>query len=199
MENGWIKLYRKIVDSDIFQDEKALKVFIWLLVKVDKTTGEKKIARSWTSQELRMNPSTFYKVLQRIVRNYKMVTAKVTAKYTIISLINWRNYQSGNSISNSKVTREGMIGNTLQEEEKNKNRERASQNYLLNIPLEDIKEFMSITIATENQIKNKGETLYDYCEAKGKKYKNYKAFLRNALRRDYQKKSILDEKIVLSG
>lgn len=75
----------------------------------------------------------------------------------------------------------------------------SSISYLKNIPLDDIKEFIEITTATENQIRNKGEALFDYCEAKGRRYKNYKAFLRNALRKDYAKKSAFDEKLVLSG
>jgi hypothetical protein len=71
-----------------------------------------------------------------------------------------------------------------------------SISYLKNIPLDDTKEFLLITTANENQIKLKGEALFDYCESKGKRYKNYKAFLRNALRKDYppaQKKDTLHE------
>lgn len=75
----------------------------------------------------------------------------------------------------------------------------SSISYLKNIPLDDIKDFILITTATENQIKNKGEALFDYCESKGRRYKNYKAFLRNALRKDHPKKSALDEKWSLSG
>lgn len=71
--------------------------------------------------------------------------------------------------------------------------------YLKNIPLKDIEEFKNICVATENQIRQKGESFYDYCLSYGKKYKDYKAALRNALRKDYQKISEIDIKYVLSG
>ncbi|MCM8811393.1 MAG: hypothetical protein NC917_07110, partial [Candidatus Omnitrophica bacterium] len=34
-------------------------------------------------------------------------------------------------------------------------------------------------------VKRKAEELYNYCQAKGKRYKNYRAFLRNAIVRDF--------------
>lgn len=74
-----------------------------------------------------------------------------------------------------------------------------SPSYLKNIPLEDIKYFREITKATDKQIKDKGEQLFDYCLAKGKTYKNYKALLANALRKDYPLKNDFDEKYLLSG
>ena len=59
-----------------------------------------------------------------------------------------------------------------------------SINYLKLIPLEDMKEFHDRFDASERQIKSKAEDLYLYCKSHAKVYKNYKAFLLNALRRD---------------
>jgi hypothetical protein len=115
MVRGWVRIWRKIFDNEIFHDSNALKLFIWLMVKVDRTTGEKKTARSWTSEDLRMNRSTFYKTLKRLEKKYKVVTTSVTTKYTIISLINWHKYQSGNNFGNIKVTSKEHQSNTLQE------------------------------------------------------------------------------------
>jgi len=60
--------------------------------------------------------------------------------------------------------------------------------YLTDIPKQDIIELQSKIKATEQEIRDKGESLYDYCKAKGKKYKNYKSFLRNALKQDFKLK-----------
>jgi len=61
-------------------------------------------------------------------------------------------------------------------------------NYLLNIPLSDIQDLSKGLRVTEEQIRSKAEDLYNYCKAKGKVYKNYKAFLRNVLKKDFPKK-----------
>lgn len=62
--------------------------------------------------------------------------------------------------------------------------------YLLKIPEEDIKMLMEKSSATSDQITSKGEDLHDYCSARSKRYKNYRAFLRNAIKRDYPKNTI---------
>lgn len=57
--------------------------------------------------------------------------------------------------------------------------------YLLNIPPKDTEEFIKKFTCTEKQVQGKGEDLYNYCKAKGKRYSDYKAFLRNALKKDF--------------
>lgn len=60
--------------------------------------------------------------------------------------------------------------------------------YLSNIPAKDIKEFTERFIASEDEVRSKGEDLKLYCERKGKRYSNYKSFLLNALKRDYKER-----------
>lgn len=62
--------------------------------------------------------------------------------------------------------------------------------YLEELPQEDIQYFTREFDLTERQLKNKAEELADYCRAKGRKYSNYKAFLRNAIRKDFKKRVI---------
>jgi len=57
--------------------------------------------------------------------------------------------------------------------------------FLQNIPNEVIQEFSEKFNCYEADIQGKGEDLYNYCLAKGKKYKDYKAFLRNAVKKDF--------------
>lgn len=105
-EKGWIKLYRKMLDNELMVDPKALTVFIWLLLKVNDK-GQKIIGRLWVAKELRMNPNTLYKVLQRLQNKYQVIdlaTSKVTIKYTVVTIHNWRFYQYSNRLSNNQVT-----------------------------------------------------------------------------------------------
>lgn len=56
--------------------------------------------------------------------------------------------------------------------------------YLSNIPEEDTKEFLERFDISKSKLKSKAEDLMLYCQSKGKVYKNYKAFLLNALKKD---------------
>ena len=56
--------------------------------------------------------------------------------------------------------------------------------YLSSIPEEDMKEFVARFEVSPSKVRSIGEDLVLYCQRKGKVYKNYKAFLLNALKRD---------------
>lgn len=61
----------------------------------------------------------------------------------------------------------------------------ASKEYLLKIPESDLIAFREKYEASTGQIKRKGEQMHNYCEAKGKTYRNYRAFLENGLDKDF--------------
>lgn len=64
----------------------------------------------------------------------------------------------------------------------------SSKDYLLNIPSTDLEEFSGRYSCNKEQVVEKGEALYNWCEAKGENRKNYKAFLVQALIKDFGKK-----------
>jgi len=88
------------------------------------------------------------------------------------------------SISKDKISKDKREEDRLRKETKVANAT-ASLSYLLTIPVEDVADMVKTTGATERQVREKGQALYDYCESKGKQYKNYKALLRATLRKDY--------------
>ncbi len=191
MNNGWIKLYRKSKDNPLTRDFIAWGIFTWIMLTVDRERGEMKIGRFWASEYFNLNPSTFYKALKRLEKKYKVVTLISNNKYTTIRLLNWAKYQSNEEVvtqsSNNKVTTKEQQSNTLQEYKNIRIKEErySSLNYLLNISSNDLAEFTLSFICTNRQVINKAQSLYDYCLAKGKRYKDYKAMLRNALRKDF--------------
>ena len=83
---------------------------------------------------------------------------------------------------------QGPISNkydpTKKEEESKKENPVASMKYLDAIPVEDMKEFVARFDVSPSKVRSIGEDLVLYCQRKGKVYKNYKAFLLNALKRD---------------
>lgn len=60
-----------------------------------------------------------------------------------------------------------------------------SLNFLLNIPEEVLVDFSTKYSCSNKQVKSKGEDLYNYCKSKNKKYADYKALLRNAIKKDF--------------
>ena len=72
--------------------------------------------------------------------------------------------------------------------DKNIEKRENSLNYLKAVPDNDRNYFSLNFRITPSQVQDKADTLLDYCEAKGRSYKNYKAFLRNAIRSEYGKR-----------
>lgn len=94
MDNTWVKLYRKLEDNDVMKDPTALQVFVWLLLKVNKKTGEYTTGRYVGSDQLGINPSTFRDALYRLEKKYKIATLTSDNKKTTVSLLNWAKYNS---------------------------------------------------------------------------------------------------------
>lgn len=61
----------------------------------------------------------------------------------------------------------------------------ASAEYLKKVPKDDLKEFSTRFAVSEKAIESKAEDLLLYCERTGRKYRNYRAFLLNACKRDF--------------
>lgn len=60
----------------------------------------------------------------------------------------------------------------------------SSMEYLKNIPEADMVEFIGRFEISTSQVKSVAEDLILYCQRKGKSYKDYKAFLLNAIKKD---------------
>jgi hypothetical protein len=106
MYRGYVKLWRKLEDSQIFQNEKALKIWIWILIKANhqKNTvlfGRQKInldkgqfimGLNKASEHLCLAKSTIHFWINYL-KDLGQVELKKTNKYTIITILNWDDYQ----------------------------------------------------------------------------------------------------------
>ena len=126
MENkSWIKLYRKLLHSPIFENEKALKIWIWCLCKathkgmqqlvgqqiIELQTGQFIFGREKASEELRMTESTVYKYM-KLLEKLKMISIKSNNKFSVVTLENWEEYQGEEQQKNNKVTTKEQQSNT---------------------------------------------------------------------------------------
>ena len=137
--DGWLKLYRSILDSAVFQDAEVLKVWVWLLCNVSFeqhdtvcygkvislkpgqiATGRKKI-----SQCTDLNETKVYRALIAL-KSLGNIEIKSTNKYSIITVVNWDKYQDENckrtaneQQTNSKTTAEEQQGDSKRTQHKN--------------------------------------------------------------------------------
>jgi len=96
---SWIKLYRKAKQNDIMRDPVAWFLFSWILLSVNKETGEWKIARSVLAELTGLKQSTIYDGLKRLEEKFKLTTAIPTANYTKIRVSKWSVYQPNKDIT----------------------------------------------------------------------------------------------------
>lgn len=183
-------------------DSIAYTLFSYILTKCDYTTGIYKTKRAVLSDILNHPPATIYSALKRLSTKYQVVTTTSNNKSTEISVLNWAKYQSQDSSSTPEQQPSNNQATThIYKEYKNKEtntnvlvkkapRQKELHNlpdYLINIPIEEIELLRTGTSATLQQIRSKGEDLHNWLLSKGKQaqYKDFRAMLKNALKRDY--------------
>ena len=206
---GWVLIPPPILSStEITPNEKLLFGKIFGLIT---NTGECYASNDWIGNELGLDKSTVSKLISSLVEKdffYREIIAN--EKGEVVKRILTVNFKKININMSSDIDPYTPTGGGVYSKEdipilqpvvpliniKKKIRERDSlkvfnhMSYLKNVPLEDIKEFMEEFDATEKQIRLKGEELTDWCLANGRRKKDYKATLRNALRKDYPKKDL---------
>lgn len=137
MSIGWIALHRKLLDSRVFANEGLLKVWIYCLCRANHeknyvpiTTGKGEtevevkpgdfiFGRNAAAKDLKMNPSTVYKRMQKL-ENMGNINIKSNSHYSIVSICNWLTYQDNvkqkeqakEQPSNNQVTGREQASNT---------------------------------------------------------------------------------------
>lgn len=117
-----------------------------------------------------------------------------TEKYNTICERNRTNGVKGGRPKNKPKKPSGLSGNPKNPDGANINininknikeeKEYTKLSYLLTIPSKDLEEIAKDLGISEQTISLKGIQLHEYCEAHGKTYKNYRAFLKQCLRKD---------------
>lgn len=156
-DNTWVKLYRKLLKSPIFDNEKALKVWVWCLLKathVDREQlvgrqtvhlkkGEFIFGRKKASQELKMKEKTLYDYM-KLLENLQMLVIKSNNKFSVVSIEKWENYQEKKIISdNKRTTNEQQMNTNKNVKNVNNNIYKEIENFTNNEKLiESITEFI---------------------------------------------------------
>lgn len=133
--DGWFKMHRKIIESPVFDNPEALKLWVWILSKAshkehtlmvgNKTVtvkaGELVFGRRIAARALRMTESKVYRLLKTI-ENSGMIEVKPNNKFSVINVVNWGFYQGTDG--SKRTTNEQQTNNsrTTKEQQTNTNK-----------------------------------------------------------------------------
>lgn len=138
MQEGWIKLHRNLLESSLFEHPELLKFWVWCLLKanheeknirvgiqeVSVKSGEFIFGRKKAANELHITETTAYKYLKRLEKEQR-ITIKSNNKFSVVTLINWEDYQQMEEKRNNKgTTKEQQKNNkgTTKEQQRNTNK-----------------------------------------------------------------------------
>lgn len=114
--DGWIKLYRKSIDSIVFQNEKLWKVWCWCLIRANHKSGHSEYfegkeitlnpgqfitGRFQGAEQCNMKPSTFRDQISKL-KALSNLDIKSDNKKTLITVVNWGLYQFNEAESDTK-------------------------------------------------------------------------------------------------
>jgi len=106
MNRGYVKLWRKTIDSGLLQNAAALQVFTYCLLKashkhskmlvgttpVTVEPGQVVTGRLAIAKECKLSERNVRTAL-KLLENLEIVTIKPTNKFSIVSFVNWDTYQ----------------------------------------------------------------------------------------------------------
>lgn len=192
--DGWIKLHRKLLDWEWYDDVNTKCLFIHLLLRANHEPkkwrghaigkGEVLTGRKKLAEELGLGEQAIRTSLSKL-KSTNEVTIKTTKEYSLIKINNWEVHQVANQQPNQQPTNNQPTTNHKQEGEEGKNEKKReySPNSSIKIlkdkkTLEDLKRKFPNT-----DIPGEVEKMIDWLTAKGKVQRDYVAFARNWLRR----------------
>jgi Fe2+ transport system protein B len=114
-EIGWIKLYRSLKQKDFFMDGDYLKLWIYLLLTVNRkkamvdgiviNPGQTKTGRKMLATNVNLNESKIERILTYF-ESEQQIEQQKTNKYRVISILNWKQYQQDEQQNEQQPTTE---------------------------------------------------------------------------------------------
>lgn len=111
--NGWIKIHKKILDWEWYEDSNAFRVFFHLLLSaswedrrwkgIQVKRGQAVIGRTSLAKRLRLSEQQVRTSLERL-KSTGEITIKTTNRFTLITVANYDIYQEGGGEITSKIT-----------------------------------------------------------------------------------------------
>jgi hypothetical protein len=113
MNEGWIKLHRKMTDWEWYTDANTFRLFMHLLITAnhaDKNwrgtvikAGQRVVGRATLAAEIKLTEQQIRTALNRL-KSTNEITIQTTNRFTLVTIVNWGVYQEINQQVTSKTT-----------------------------------------------------------------------------------------------
>lgn len=124
MNNGWIKIHRKSLESSVWQNPTVWWVWSWCLMKashqkhkfpfnnqdIEVDEGEFITGITKACEELKLT-SQKYRTAIKYLQNTKRITIKTTNRFSLIKVNKWQEYQVDNKPTNKPITNKQQTNN----------------------------------------------------------------------------------------
>lgn len=132
--DGWIKIHRKLRDNPIYKNSVAVHCWIECLMrathkeyevligreKIPLKPGQFVMGRKEFAKEINVSPSTAWFWLHQFKVD-SMIDIKSTNKYSVVTILNWDEYQDIDIKLDSKKTTDEQQMNTYKNDKNDKN------------------------------------------------------------------------------
>ena len=203
-ENGWIKVYRSLIDNPKRIRSSRLALWIYILLSVNYAPGKTFLC----GKEITLNPGQGVfstpdlarklcepvSVIRRSLEWFEseqQIEQRKTNQGTVITVLNWDKYQQSEQpseqlVNNDRTTSEQRVNNLpiIKELKKNKKEKKIYGDEYHNVKLTD-EEFEKLK-AEFPDWQDRIERLSEYIAKVGDKYKNHLATIRSWARKDKQ-------------
>lgn len=189
--NGFIKLHRSITQWEWYKDQNVKDVFLHLLLMANHEDtkwqgivikrGQRITSLNHIATEVGSLSVQQVRTALNKLKSTHEITSETTNEYTIITITSYDTYQANNTQNNKRITNEQQTNNKRITTNKNEKNEKNEKN--IYITPQDISDIANQLSVPEADVKRCYGELTDYCMAKGRTYKDYKAALRGWVRR----------------
>lgn len=219
MNNGWIKLYRKITDSPVFDNPKLLKTWVWCLCKaahsekdvivgkqiVHLEAGQFVFGRRSAAEKLKMNERTVYDYMHTL-KDLQMIRIHSNNKYSLITIENWGKYQQGIEDYQQQTTQQTTQQSTQQTTQQTTHKQECNKNVknVKNVKKHIYGEYRNVRLTDDEKNKficefGEDEFIYwvkavdEYKEQTGKKYNSDYMTMRQWRKKREKNNSVLEK------
>lgn len=135
MHRGYVKVWRKMEDSGILQDQGACQFFLWAMFKathrarkqiignqvVHLQPGQFVSGRNAAASELGISQSKFVRTTEKM-KMLEFVDTKANNKFTVFTIINWDTYQNENAVTGQQTEQQTDNKRTASEHQTDTNK-----------------------------------------------------------------------------
>lgn len=136
MDSGWIKVHRKMTEWEWYQDPNTCRLFLHLLLTVNRKPGKWRgvdvpagariTSIRKLSAETKLSERNVRTAIKHLISTHE-VTQSTTARYTLITVLNYEKYQGTDTVSDTPVTQYRHSTDTVVTTNKNNKKERMKE------------------------------------------------------------------------